>query len=108
MANNQRDVFATEYSAILREEFPDYCIRYTDDQLRFLLLQECDRQKAYSVGSAYGIYTMLTLRLRLGGPFPEGEDHAWAREILARDLVPEADRIAALEEVVWGVEENQP
>lgn len=102
----QRRQFSHDTLPVLRQEFPELWVRYTDQEIEQLLCDQCDRSAIYNVKSAVGIYTLLTMRLRLSWGFPEGDEYAWAREILARDLIMESERIAALEAVLWGNEES--
>lgn len=106
LLESQKAAFAAEYMEAAKAEFPEFCAQRTDQQITNMLKAECERVKKYSVGTADGIYTIFCLRIRLDRNFPEGKDFAWARAILARDLIPEDERIAALEAVVWGSEDG--
>jgi hypothetical protein len=106
LLEEQKRKFVSDFFPILYEEFPELWTQHEPQEISKSLGMECDRALRYDVQSARGIYILLTLRLRLGSDFPEGEDDAWAREILARDFVPESERIAALEAALWGSDEE--
>lgn len=105
MLKNQCRKFSRDAIKQLRQEFPEFWVRYKEEEIEQLLYTQCEYCKRYNVKSAEGIYTLFTMRLRLSWNFPEGDEYAWAREILARDLIEEGERIAALESVLWGIEE---
>ena len=98
--------FIANAIATLKEEFPELWGKQTDSQIEQLLYEQCERAKHYNINLSEGIYLMFTMRLRLGWDFPDGKDHAWAREILLRDLMPEAERTGALEAMLWGGDED--
>lgn len=98
----QKRTFVATAKETLRQEFPEFWFAKTEAQIEQLLYDQCIRAKRYDINCTEGIYLMFTMRLRLGWDFPEGKNHAWAREILGRDLVSEAERIHTLETMLWG------
>lgn len=98
----QKRTFVATAKETLRQEFPEFWFAKTEAQIEQLLYDQCIRAKRYDINCTEGIYLMFTMRLRLGWDFPEGKNHAWARERLGRDLVSEAERIHTLETMLWG------
>lgn len=106
MLEQQRRRFVEDALPAVYHEFPELRARLSDDQVRNFLLEQCELAKRYGLMSAEGIYTLTGMRLRLGRDFPEGERFGWARALLARSSVPEAERVRALEAGMWGGEKD--
>lgn len=106
MIESQRQKFVIHAMESLRIEFPELWLSQSDSQIKQLLYDQCERAKYYNINLSESIYKLFTMRLRLDWRFPEGINYAWAREILLRDLIPEDERIGALEAMLWGEGEN--
>lgn len=101
-----RQRFVAKCLPLLNSEFPQLRTRYTEAELEQMLYAHCQYSKIYGIETAAGIYTLLGFRIRLAWSFPEGPEYAWAREILSRQLMSEDERVAALEQHLWGIEDD--
>ncbi len=106
MIEAQRQRFVANSIETLRIEFPELWFRQSESQIKQLLYDQCGRAKQYNINLSEGVYLLFIMRLRLDWNFPEGKDFAWAREILLRELIPEEERISALEAMLWGGGDN--
>lgn len=93
--------FVAAYLPAVRAEFPQLWVKRTETQIDEMLYAHCDYAHAHGLDTAQGVYQLFSFRLRLSWHFPTLPEHAWAREILARELFSEAQRVAALEEYLW-------
>lgn len=91
----------------LRAEFPQLWMKRTEAQIDEMLYAQCEYAHAHGLDTAEGIYLLFGFRLRLTWHFPTLLEHAWAREILGRELLSEAQRVAALEDYLWRVSADE-
>ena len=98
----RRQQYIADFLPVMRREFPEFWVRCGEEQIKKILSDQCDYAKTLGIDSARGIYLIFSLRARLGSDFPREEPHAWAREILSREGVCEAQRLDILEAQVWG------
>lgn len=101
MIDASRRKFVGDCLPTLRAEFPQFWVNRTEPQIEEMLFAHCKYAQTHHLDTAEGIYTLFGFRLRLGWNFPELPNHAWAREILGRELSSEAERVAALEQHLW-------
>ena len=97
-----RRSYVANFLPVMRREFPEFWVRFSNEQIEKILSEQCGYAVTFGIHSARGIYTLFSLRARLGSDFPQGEAHAWVREILQREGVAEAERLDAIEMQIWG------
>jgi len=102
MLDASRRRFVQDFRPVLRQEFPEFWARFSDDRIDQLLLDQCDYAQALGLNTARAAYLVFTLRARLGSEFPRGPAHGWARAILARKGFEESELLDQLEAHVWG------
>lgn len=107
MIEGARRKFVVDYLPTLRAEFPQLWMMRTETELDEMLYAQCEYAHAHGLDTAEGVYLLFGLRLRLAWRFPTLPEHAWAREILGRELLSEAQRVAALEEYLWCVSADE-
>lgn len=102
LLDHQRQRFIADALPVLRQEFPELWVRHSESELTHWLHDECVLAQRYRLMTAEGVYLFCSMRLRLGSTFPAGDEFVWAREICERQFVTEAERLDALEAVLWG------
>jgi hypothetical protein len=99
-ANRRR--YVEDFRPVLRQEFPEFWVRFSDARIDQMLLDQCSYAQALGLDTARGAYLVFTLRARLGSDFPHGPAHGWARAILQRKGFQESELLDELEACVWG------
>ena len=102
MQAQQQDHFVDSALPSLRREFPELWLRFSEPDLARWLRRQADAAGPLGLLTFDGAYRLIGWRLRLGADFPAGPDFAWAREILQREAWPEARRLDAIDQVLWG------
>ena len=99
---SQQARFSDDCLPMVRHDFPEFWSHFDDLHIHKMLIAQCANASSIGIDTARGIYLIFSLRIILGRKFPNGEIFTWARTILAREGLSEADRLDALETVVWG------
>ena len=107
MIERSKQKFVADYLPTLRAEFPQLWVMRSEAQISEMLHAHCEYAHEHGLDTAEGVYLLLGFRLRLAWSFPTRPEHAWAREILDREVLSEAQRVAVLEEYLWCVSADE-